>query len=59
MYDNYAAGTKYEKYVALPTETWLLFANTGFGMVGPFGPGNMVTQNSKFRGLTINKAYQY
>ena len=59
MYDTYAAATKFEKYVALPTDTWLIFANTGFGSWGPMGPGNQVVTNSKFRGLTINKSYTF
>jgi len=58
MFDSYAAATKFDKYVALPTEYFEIFATTGFGMFGPFGTGNQLW-SSKFRGLTVNKGFQY
>lgn len=58
LFDSYAAATKYDRFVIPPTEAWEVFATTGFGSYGHIGTGNQVW-SSKFRGLTVNKAYQY
>jgi hypothetical protein len=58
MFDSYAAATKFDRYVIPPTEIWEVFATTGFGSYGHIGTGNQVW-GGKFRGLTINKSYQY
>ena len=58
LFDSYAAATKFDRFVIPPTEIWEVFATTGFGSYGNIGTQNQVW-GSKFRGLTINKAYQY
>jgi hypothetical protein len=58
LFDNYAAATKFDRFVIPPTEIWEVFATTGFGSYGHIGTGNQVW-GGKFRGLTINKSYQY
>lgn len=58
MFDSYAAATKFDRFVIPPTEAWEIFATTGFGSYGMIGTQNQVW-SSKFRGLTVNKSYQY
>ena len=58
LFDTYAAATKFDRFVIPPTEMWEVFATTGFGSYGHIGTGNQVW-GGKFRGLTINKSYQY
>jgi hypothetical protein len=58
LFDQYAAATKFDRFVIPPTEAWFVFATTGFGSYGPLGTGNQIWEG-KFRGLTINKSYQY
>jgi hypothetical protein len=58
MFDNYAAATKFDRYVIPPTEAWEIFATTGFGSYGMMGTGNQIWAG-KFRGLTVNKSFTY
>jgi hypothetical protein len=58
MYDSYASATKFDKYIAFPTEIFEVFATTGWGRFGPFGTQNQFW-GGKFRGLTINKTASY
>jgi hypothetical protein len=58
LFDQYAAATKFDRYVIPPTEMWYIFATTGFGSYGPMGTQNQIWEG-KFRGLTINKSFQF
>jgi len=58
MFDSYAAATKFDRYVIPPTQYWEIFATTGFGSYGILGTQNQVW-SSRFRGLTVNKSFQY
>lgn len=58
LFDQYAAATKFDRFVIPPTEMWYIFATTGFGSYGPMGTQNQIWEG-KFRGLRINKSFQY
>jgi hypothetical protein len=61
MFDSYAAATKFDRFVIGPTQTWQVFATTGFGsfgMIGQLGTENQIWEG-KFRGLTINKSFSF
>jgi hypothetical protein len=58
MYETFASGTKYEKFLAQPTTYYQIFASSGYGSFGPMVNGNRVVDGN-FRGLVINKGTSY